>query len=719
MSFQPFRTGTLGIFLAAVLVTAAAHAQTVNGRFTGSVVDPSGSMVVGASITLTNEQTGDIRKSAANNSGVFTFPAVQPGQYSVKVEQQGFKSYQRKGMNLAANDVFSLGEIKLDVGAVTESVLVETQGSVVSTNSSEHSALLTANQTAMLQVRGREAMSLLKLLPGVTNITDEEAMGGSWGSTVPNIQGNRTNTNAVSVDGLATNDGGAPTQVSPINLDAVAEVKVLLNNYQAEYGRNGGAEIRIVTKSGTKDFHGTGYWYKRHEMFNANSWQNNRNNVPKPIYRYNNEGFTLGGPIYIPGKLNVNRNKLFFFYSGDLWQSYSPQALRTLTMPTQRELGGDFSQTLDTSGKLITIKNPLAGGAAFPGNIIPANMIDSNGLALLKILKTPNFDNRAVTGGNYNFTFLESLQLPKNQNVIHGDWNPTAKDKISVRYSAWKNYQNGYAASSGLANWGLGTTHYSYTDDGGTINYVHIFSPTVVNEFSAGLRHSIESNTIDADQLALIQRSKVGFKVGQLYPALNPFDVVPTASFTGVIPNGPSITYDNRFPLFGADTNFDFSDGLTWVKDKHTFKAGIYVNRFRSRKGFRAAFAGALSFSPDTNNSAESGDPFSNALLGNFTNYNESSSRWASQARTWDVEWYAQDTYRVTRRLTLDYGLRLTRYTPLVQECACSANHQNAAFDLSLYNPAQAPQLLVPGINPATKTRQAYNPLTGSIFPRR
>jgi hypothetical protein len=342
MSFRPFRTGTLGVLWAAVLITAAANAQTVNGRFTGSVVDPSGSMVVGASITLTNEQTGDIRKSSANNAGEFTFPAVQPGQYSVKVVQQGFKSYQRKGMNLAANDVFSLGEIKLDVGAVTESVLVETQGSVVSTNSSEHSALLTANQTAMLQVRGREAMSLLKLLPGVTNITDEEAMGGSWGSTVPNIQGNRTNTNAVSVDGLATNDGGAPTQVSPINLDAVAEVKVLLNNYQAEYGRNGGAEIRIVTKSGTKDFHGTGYWYKRHEMFNANSWQNNRNNVPKPIYRYNNGGFTLGGPIYIPGKLNVNKDKLFFFYSGDLWQSYSPQALRTLTMPTQRDSVATF-----------------------------------------------------------------------------------------------------------------------------------------------------------------------------------------------------------------------------------------------------------------------------------------------------------------------------------------------------------------------------------------
>jgi hypothetical protein len=689
----------------------------VSGTVTGTVVDPSGKIVVGGTVTLTNDLTSDSRSLATSGIGVFTFPAVQPGQYSIRIEHPGFKVYERMNVNLAANEVLALGQIELTVGMVTETVSVTAQGSLVESNSSEHSALLTSDQTEDLQVRGRDNVSLLKLLPGVTNISDEEALGGTFGSTTPNIEGNRTNTNAVSVDGLAVNDGGAPGSVSPVNLDAVQEVKVLLNNYQAEYGRNGGAEIRLVTKSGTKNFHGTGYWYKRHEEFNANSWANNKNGVAKPIYRYNDDGFTLGGPVYIPRVFNKSREKLFFFYSFDDWQGYSPQALVKLTMPTLQELGGDFSQTLDTNGKLIPIKIPQGGGTVYSGNIIPPSLIDQNGLALLKILKQPNLLNRAITGGNYNFTFQESLQLPKQQNLARGDWNPTARDRISVRWSGWLNAQNGYSSSTGLSNWGLGTSHYRYTDNGGTLNYTRIISPNMVNEFSGGVRHSIESLQIDSSQLAKVVRSDVGFNVGQLYPALNPLDLVPVTAFTGVISNGPSISYDPRFPLYGADTNFDFTDGLTWVKSKHTLKAGIYVNRLRSRKGFRAAFAGNLSFSPDVNNASDAGDPFANALLGNFTNYNESSSRVASQARTWDIEWYLQDTFKATRRLTIDYGLRMTFSTPLVQECACSANLQNAEFSAALYNRANAPQLLVPQVNPATKARQAYNPLTGQYLP--
>ncbi len=222
-------------------LSAVAFAQTVTGTVSATVTDPSGHVIVGAKVNLTNEQTGAIRSTTTNEVGAFTFPAVPPDAYSVRVETSGFKSFQRTGMVLSANERLSLGEIRLSIGAVTETITVEAQGAAVQTTSAEQSAMLTPAQMGTTMTRGRDVVSLLRLLPGVRYGTDPVSLGGSYGTGTPDIGGVSNSNNTMTLDGLLSNDIGTPSVFSaPISMDAIGEVKTLLNNYQAEYAGNGG-----------------------------------------------------------------------------------------------------------------------------------------------------------------------------------------------------------------------------------------------------------------------------------------------------------------------------------------------------------------------------------------------------------------------------------------------------------------------------------------------
>src|SRR5712691_2636795 len=201
--------------------------------------------------------------------------------------------------------------------------------------------------------------------------------------------------------------------VQTLSFDAIGEVQVELNNYRAEYGRNGGPVVNIVTKSGTKQYKGSAYWFKRHEALNANDFFNSRNGVAKPLYRFDTVGATLGGPVPLP---KPGRDKLFFFYSFDGLRSLNPRPLQQVTTPTALERAGDFSQTLDTNGRLIVVRDPLTG-LPFLNNMIPTPRINRSGQALLGVFPLPNALDRAVTRGAYNYNFQESLDVPKRQNV--------------------------------------------------------------------------------------------------------------------------------------------------------------------------------------------------------------------------------------------------------------------------------------------------------------
>jgi hypothetical protein len=308
------------------------------------VTDAAGQAIQNSTVTLVSERTGDKRTATTDDTGGFVFPALLPGSYTITVDQRGFRRFERKENVLTANAHLSVGRIELVVGEVTETVTTTASGTPVQTESAEHSALISSKQLQAISIRGRDVTSLLRILPGVSYQGDNELGGGSGGGTpIPNIQGGRASVNMFNIDGVRGNDMGGPDYFSStINFDAIGEVQVLLNGYQAEYASNSGAGVNIVTKSGTRDYHGSGYWYKRHEMLNANNFFNNAQGLdangneraPRPFSRYSTIGFTLGGPVWVPKVAPRIKEKLFFFYSLEDARTTTPQPLRRVIRPS-------------------------------------------------------------------------------------------------------------------------------------------------------------------------------------------------------------------------------------------------------------------------------------------------------------------------------------------------------------------------------------------------
>ena len=689
-----------------LLAAATAAAQSVSGSVSGTVIDQSNQVIPGATVTLLDELTGTSRTTQTNQTGAFVLSSVQPGRYTVRIEISGFSTFERKNINLPANERLSLGTVTMAIGALTETVTTLAEGSFVQTASSERSALITSTQLEMVAVRGRDVMSLLRVLPGVAYQGESEAPGGSFGTTSPNISGNRNSWNTVTVDGLVGNDLGSPQIFSgTVNFDAISEVKVQLNNYQAENGRNGGAMVSIVTKSGSKDYRGTGYLYKRHEKLNANDFFNNRNGIAKPLYRYTTEGATLGGPV--PGGW---RDKLFFFYSFENWDTQVPQPVRTVTVPTALERAGDFSQSLSQSGQLIVLRDPVTGGT-FMNNQIPGGRIDANGRALLNVFPLPNALDRSITGGNYNYQFQESLEVPRHQHLARIDVRPSPKDAIYGRFSTWYADNQGFAVPAGAANWGLLGQHYTFKDASLILNYTRTLSSSLVNELSVGYRHSTEAGSaLTQEGLDAVTRDHIGYTLGQFSPSINPLNIIPSASFTGAIANPAAITFEGRFPLTGADTFVTVNDTASLARGDHTFKAGFYLEHARNEEGKTGTFNGNFEYNVDSVNPFDARHPYANALLGSYRSYIESSARPGGDGTAGVVEWFAQDTWKLSRKLTLDYGSRFAWYSHWYQKDGAAA-----AFALERYDPSKAQQLYQPVL--VGGVRQARNPVTGANAP--
>jgi Carboxypeptidase regulatory-like domain/TonB-dependent Receptor Plug Domain len=727
-----------------LLLCGESQAQLVTGSISGSVIDASGGAVAGAKVTVINERTGEARAAQSNDAGAFNFPALQPGAYTIKIERQGFRGLEQKNLILTANDKLSLGDLELQVGQVSETVQITVEGSIVKTASSENSALLSATQLDLTQAKGRDVVSLLRVLPGVSyqagqtgGTFDSDSLGGTFGTFTPNISGTRSRWNTFTLDGQTGSDADIVEAFNgSTSMDAIEEVKVLFNNYQAEFGRNTGGTVNIVSKSGTRDFHGSLYWYKRHEQFNANDFFNNRTGLAKPLYRYNTLGGTIGGPIFIPNKFNKNRDRLFFFYSREDWRVREPRIPRQVTMPTEAERNGDFSQTVDLGNQRIWVRDPLLSGlcqatpanpddevnyqaACFPRNVVPADRINKNGQAILNLFPLPNRLDRSLTLGNYNYVFQEITELPKKQNLLKVDYKPTDKDTISVRGRTWWADRRGYEGLAAFnSNWDQLLHHYLFTEDSLQGSYTRIISPTLVNEFAATYRLLGEIGAARGDSdFDPVVRAKRGITLSQFDPSLNPLGFIPNASFGGVPGTAPTITYDGRTPIDAGDTRFTFVNNLSWTKGSHAFKFGTYIERNLASEGPRSNFGGSFNFSRDINNPLESGYAFANALLGNFQSYTESSARTAGRGKNYLFDFFAQDTWKLGR-LTLDYGLRLSYFSPWRLR-----DKEGAVFALDRYDRSKAPVLYLPGcaVNttpcPNAELR-ARNPLNDELPPR-
>jgi len=693
------------------------HAQ-VSGRITGTVVDPTDNLITGAEVTLVNERTGETSTAMSGGAGAFVFPNVPASTYTIRIKSSGFSTYESTGLVLNANQSLALGNVKLALGTVTEKVTVEAQGAVVQTDTSNQTALLTTSQLGGLMSRGRDIVSLMTVLPGVTQNVSSDSLGGNWGTGTPNMQGMRSHWNTFLLDGQPGSDIDVLNFFTiSVSMDAVEEVSAKQTSYLAEDGRLPGPHVNIVSKSGTKEFHGVGYWFKRHEMFNANNFYNNRLGIPKPLTRYNTLGGAVGGPIYIPGKFNADKDKLFFFVSQENWRIQLPGPILNATLPTELERRGDFSQSYDQNGALISVLDPSAGGQPFPGNMIPANRINRFGQRMVGWHPMPNQFDRNITRGAFNYQYQERRRQPKTQTQLKIDFLPTSKDRISFRPRWWdSDIQGQFQSTAFNSNFFAQPHHYHYVNDVYAVNYTRTFSPTVVNDFNFGYGITKELGTLnDEFQLTNVRREKYGLEgLSQLFPKTNPLNIIPR-QFYGGLPNSPNTDFDPRTPIDAADQRLWFTNNVSWVKNSHTFKFGFFYELNNASEGPRASAVGrhmsTFDFGRDRNNPLDSNHPFSNAMLGNFLSYSESSGRTAGRAQIYTAEWFAQDSWKVNRRLNIDIGVRFYKFIPWRLR-----EDEGSAFALGRYDVTKLARLYVPALD-ANGRRVAMNPINGQLAP--
>ncbi len=742
--------------LSLLFVSAAALAQSVSGTISGTVHDASGQVIAGAKVTLTEDRTGSARTAVTNREGDFTFTTLIPGIYTIKVEQNGFRSYQRTNNVLSANEVLSLGKLTLDVGQVTETVTTVAEGAVVEKESSDLTGRLTSDQIDLISTKGRDITSLLRLLPGVSYIDDVESVGDGFGTDLPNVNGQRGRSSIATVNGLNASEPSGSNKVSmTTNQDAIAEVKVLRNNYSPEFGNNGGAQINIVTKSGKKNYFGTGYYFLRNEALNANNFFNNRQGLPRPVYRHNIWGFNVGGPVQVPVLYpNRSKQKLFFFYSLEKPHTITPTSAKFVTVPTERERNGDFSQSFTgiSGGNPVKafVRDPLLTGncnatdqsACFRDpsratadnsrglNIIPRNRFNPSGAAILNYFPIPNvLGGRASNGNSFNYVIQKSVDVPKRSQVIRVDFKPTEQDTFFVNAQWWTADNEGFDTSgwpSGDNNrWGI-SSHYLYKDNGMSINWVRLVNPRIVNEVSLGLRHDSEGFVPSDGEIDRLTRSALKYTAPQLFPGNNTLGTIPRATSWGGLSQTTvaNINWLDRWGEVGDDYMLPIIyDNITYNRTNHNYKAGIYLERIRNGEAPGGNWTGTYNFSSNDSNfttaQGNTGHPYANALTGSFRSYSESSSRPHTDLERLLMQWYVQDQWKAHRRLTLNYGARMGWYSQWAQRQLDASN-----FDATLYNPAKAQVLyraFCVGGTPATAAcatanRRAQNPVTGELL---
>ena len=698
-----------------VLILPSAFPQTLAGSIFGSVRDATGLAVAGAGITAVSVATAAERRVTTNELGDFVVMNLDPGEYRLTVVRTGFKTLDRRGITLTASERLSVGNLVLEVGAVQEQITVTAQGASVQTVSAERSASITSSQVDKLLIRGRSVTSLLTLLPGVVdpNVNEGEVPDGA-GAGRFNVLGNRQASNNLTLDGVTfLQSGGAPNAFFGVGMDTIAEVKILISNYQAEYGRLSGANIHMVSKSGSRDFHGMASYFKRNEALNANNFFSNRLGRAKSLYRYDAWTYNIGGPVYIPGKFNRDREKLFFFWNQEFWPQKTTNALQNSTVPTELERAGNFSQSVEVNGALIPVVDPLSR-QPFAGNVVPASRLDPNGQALLKVFPQPNFLDRSLSKGAYNYVTQWSTDNPFRLNTLKLNYHPGSADAFAGTLAGWR--QTGVAPNASVSGAGVTAPFvlgYADIDLGGTmlsVQHQHIFSPTSINEARVGWVRSTRNYEVTPESIKNLRRDTWGFNAGALNPDNNPLNLLPAMSFSGIT-GAASLSYDGRFPLHNVREVFSLSDSFSKTLGEHTLKAGLFAERIVQGEGPNAAnFTGFFNFGRNVNNPLDSGHPFANAALGVFNSYQEAVSRPDPRSISWGVDWFVQDNWRVTRRLTLDLGIRFSWFQPFWQP-----GNRLAGFVPSRYDPARAVKLIQPVLDGGK--RAGIHPVTGEIYP--
>jgi hypothetical protein len=653
-----------GIFLS--FTGIGLYGQILVGRISGAVTDSTGAPVAGAKVAITNTDTQAVRPVSTDNKGFYSVAELPIGPYKVEVNQSGFKKSSQSGLTLSADGRLT-ANFTLQVGELSQSVVVEARPEQLNTTSGEVAHVIDQRQVNNLPLNGRSYMELLTLVPGaaVTN-PDQFSVNTSLSATNQVVNGHRSNQNNITVDGVGNLDNGSNgSLINNVSPDFMQEVKIQTSNFSAEYGRSTGAAFNLATKNGTNQFHGAAFEYFRNDVLDARDVFS----PAKTELRYNDFGYNVGGPIL--------KNKLFFFI-GEEWKRLRQQASPSRqTLPTLAELQGNFA---GTSAKL---------NSNYPGNIVPASQITPDGQAIANVYKTviplaASYTNKAASN---NTIFQTPNPLNYREDLGRVDFHINDKNTL---YGRWvDDYNSIYLGFGPGGNLPITPEIRDRPGKSFLLNESWVVSPSIVNEAHLGASWNGQRYLNQGDTWF---RSTQGFAFQRVLNTAGPYangipDVTIT-SFAGW--DGPSHT------LYSPTVEIEGGDTVSIVHGQHTIRTGVMIIRNRKNQNGRAEYNGQISFNT-TGNPNSTGYALADALTGNFNTYTEAQYDPMGYYRYTEPSAFVDDTWKVSRKLSLNLGLRYEYFMTMYSQIDNLTN-----FVPALYNPAQAVKInskgqIVPG----------------------
>ncbi|MBL0158761.1 MAG: TonB-dependent receptor [Bryobacterales bacterium] len=643
--------------LLAVICATAAFAQTYGG-ISGEIHDPSGALIAGVKVTLTNAATNATRATESNGSGLYTFPALQPGIYGLKAEKQGFKGFARSDIEVQVQ-LNARVDIDMQIGATSETVEVSAQAALLQSENATVGTVIENKRILELPLNGRNPLSLVALAPNVSFGFPSAGQAGSRQGGIRSDQsisvgGQRAQYNRYTLDGVENTDPNFNTFVVLPSVDALQEFKVQSGVYPAEFGR-GATQINMSTKAGANDYHGTLFYFLRNDKLDAKNYAFTAARPPKDPFKWNQFGFTLGGPISVP-KLFDGKNRLFFMTNYE-WFRQRRNVQAVSSVPTGAMQGGNFTDVVTTPNASLRtqgIYDPrtraIVGGVntaqPFAGNLIPSTRLHPTSKQLLEFMPLPNLPNADIRN---NLVQSQGRPINRDQFVGRFDFVESSKSQWSGRYSWGDENQSNEALK--LNGTKLVTNFSQYM-----ASNTRVFSPTTVNEARYGYTRFYNTN---GTELAFTRDVVGELKVPGLAGGPPVQWGVPNVSLQGVY---AGFGNDSEGPYENTNSSWQIVDNLSIIRGKHSIKIGGEVRNDHYNQVGNQFARGQFTF---TNNATlnlatpgRTGDNFADFLLGET--YQAEAAVSIADAKFSSVGYalYFDDVWRISSKLTVNFGLR-------------------------------------------------------------
>jgi hypothetical protein len=744
------------ILLAGAGIASAQGAQG-NATLVGTVMDNVG-VIPGATVTATHVATTTSRVGTTNDLGEFRLVSLPPGRYTVRVEMDGFRPVTIEEFSLLGGEIRPLGRITLTAGGVTESVTITAEVTPVQTANSALARNITGDTLVSVQVKGRDVFGMMKILPGVmdSHVSRDYAQ---WNSgRYLSINGGDSLNKNTTIDGVPVGEeGGSGTTIITPNIDSIGEMNVITSGYNAEHGRQSSGLVQITTKSGTNQLRGSAWYNMRRDEWNKNDFFRIQSGQAKPFFEVNIGGYSVGGPVVIPRLIDsrTSSRKIYFFLSQEFTEDIRPTAVSRTNMPTALERNGDFSQTffgkatlqadgtVSGASTLNVIRDPLTG-QPFPGNVIPQERINPLGSNILGLLNLPNNVRDRTSNAFHNSNDArDTTPLHTRTNLVsRGDVVWSADTRFSIRAL----FDRDDSIRYNVVQPGEGDENNVFPGNLVNGSMTKVISPTIVNEATFGYTynhfgHRIGKGEIRQEDYTRYFRDQYPWSAG--LPRIEDFNpnpgpirfsrhnkqewpFMPDFLFSGgdranLQPWRPFGGRSRVAATWNENFRYTFQNDLSWTRGRHNLKFGFATEMNSKTEPGSSTYTGVYNFGHNSNNPLSTGNGFANALLGIVTDYSELNDRLDRENRHWYSAFYAQDSWRLTSRITLDYGLRIEHHGATYE-----SRTENSGFDPALWDEGQAPTLFRPHCTsgvPGNQTCQsgnqrAINPSTGELVSR-